>query len=213
MLVANYAKTLTLIRAQFKLVILSCIVISIVLLILVNLLVGTKYLDPITSAQLLERYVSLIGILLLTPMFFPEQDKDISEVVEAKYMSHLKIVFGRLILSLVVLAFLVSMMLLVLKIGECEFPYLKYLLGTCISALALGSLGFFGAGVTNNVIVGYMISLCYYILNHVLKEKLGHFFLFSMGRGSFEEKYYLFIAAVVLIGLTFLINYIRYKKR
>lgn len=213
MLEASCAKTLVLVRTQFKLILLNCFLISAVLLLLINIFFGTRFLDSFATGTLLVRYVSLIGIIFMTPLFFPEQDKNIAEVVQAKYVSHLKIIFGRLALAIVLLFLMVLAMLFVLHIGECEFPFYKYLYGTFITAFALGALGFFGVGITNNIILGYMLPICYYILNFGLKEKLGHFYLFSMSKASLEEKYYLFAAAVVLILVTFLCNYIVYKKR
>ena len=198
---------------QFKLIIFFGLLLSAILLLGAPVFVGLKYLDETASAVVLERYVSLVGIILVVPLFFPEQDKNISEVIEAKYTSHNMIIFCRLVLSILIVFALISLMALIMYLGECSFPVGKYILGTFVSALALGSLGFAGAGITNNIIAGYLVSVCYYILNMGLGKKLGNFYLFSMSRGSFDEKYYLLGAALLIIVTTFVVIFINSKKR
>lgn len=198
---------------QLKLALLFGIILSIVFILVAPALLGIKYLDETATALVLEKYVAIIGVILITPLFFPEHDKSIAEVVESKYISPHAIILSRLILSLVVLFALIAIIAMVMRFEKCEFPILKYIWGTFISALALGSIGFFGAGISNNIIVGYFLAICYYLLNTSLGKKLGEFYLFSMSKGSFEEKYYLLAAALLLIAITFIVNQIRYKKR
>ena len=46
-------------------------------------LMGVKNLTAVDTAKVLERYAALIGIIMLPPIFLPEQDKDIRELVYA----------------------------------------------------------------------------------------------------------------------------------
>ena len=71
------------------------------------------------------------------------------------------------------------------RVGFCHF------IGGYSSALFLGALGFFSAGISKNSIAGYMVSIIYYISNFFLKEDLGNLYLFSMSAGSFREKNWL----------------------
>ena len=212
MFLENFARNAMIIQKQLKLIIIFGIGLAAIFLAVSPAIMGLKYLDAGASAVVLERYVSLIGVILLTPLFFPEQNKDIAELVEAKYTSHMTIIFLRLIASLVVLFIMILIMILIMKNGGCDFPFGKYLAGTFITAFVLGALGFAGSGISGNLIAGYLLAMCCYILNFGLGKKLGNFYLFTMSR-SFTEKYYLLAAAVVLIGLTFLVTYIRFKKR
>ena len=212
MFAENYGRSVLLIQKQLKLIILFGVLLSIVFLAFSPAILGLEYLDAVESAMVLERYVALIGIILITPLFMPEQNKNIAELVDAKYTSHLKIVLLRLVISLIVLFFLIWIMAEIMLQNGCVFPYGKYVGGAFITALLLGSLGFAGAGITGNVIAGYLISVCYYILNTGMGKKLGNFYLFTMSR-SYVEKYYLLATAIVIIGFTFLIIFVRYKKR
>ena len=49
---------------------------SVILLALVPLLAGTANLDQNSSAVPLEMFVALLGIVMLTPVFQPEQDRE-----------------------------------------------------------------------------------------------------------------------------------------
>ena len=91
---------------------------------------------------------------------------------------------------------------MIMQCSESEITIRHFLGGFC-SALFLGSLGFFFAGISQNAIVGYMVSLIYYITNFGLKGELKGFYLFSMSAGSFTEKYWLFGGSLVLIVVTF----------
>lgn len=212
MFAENCARNALLIQKQLKLIILFGVVLSIIFLAISPAILGLEYLDEFSSAMVLERYVALIGIILLTPLFMPEQNKDIAELVDSKSTSYLTIILMRLLISLIVLLVLVSIMVQIMIYNGCHFPAGKYISGAFITALLLGSLGFAGAGISGNVIAGYLLSVCYYILNTGVGKKLGNFYLFTMSR-SFSEKYYILIAAVVIICITFLIILLRYKKR
>ena len=60
------------------------ILVCVILLGVSPLLMGVENLSAVDSAKALERYVALIGIIMLTPVFLPEQDIEIRELVYAK---------------------------------------------------------------------------------------------------------------------------------
>ena len=49
-------------------------------------LVGVANLEKQDTAKVLEMYAALIGIVMLTPIFLPEQSKEIRELAGSKYM-------------------------------------------------------------------------------------------------------------------------------
>lgn len=63
------------------------ILVSAALLFITPVLFGTAHLSPDEAAVPLELFVSLIGIVLITPVFEPEQDEAIYEVAASKYIS------------------------------------------------------------------------------------------------------------------------------
>ncbi len=170
------------------------------------LLMGVKNLTAVDTAKVLERYVALIGIIMLTPIFLPEQDRDIRGLVYAKYTKASQVYMVRLAGNILILAAFLGIYIFVLKQNQCEFPVLKYYFGVFAEVLFFGGLGLFFYGVSDNLIIGYMAPMVYYIIAIGGGDKyLKMFYPFSMSMGKYEEKICLFAAAVVLtaIGIRF----------
>lgn len=66
--------------------ILPHLLVTAALLCLSPLVLGVSNLEAPDTAKVLEMYVALTGIILLTPVFLPEQNKDLRDLVYAKYM-------------------------------------------------------------------------------------------------------------------------------
>ena len=189
------------------------VVISIVLMSFAPILFGITDLHERASAVPLEMLVALIGIVLLTPIFYPEQEQDIRELMETKYTSLVGIYILRMFLAMVTILGLICMMALLMTVNGCTFPFLKYVAGTFFSAIFLGALGMFFYGISEQITIGYMISLGYYIFNITTGSRyLGKLYLFSMSESRFEEKYWLLGAACLLMFLTLLWKVITQKN-
>lgn len=172
-------------------------------------LFGIASLNAREAAQPLERLVSLVGIVLLTPIFWPEQNENIRDLIRSKRTDYLAVCMLRLLYSLFFLAVIIGVFTWIMKCSESEVT-IRHFVGGFASALFLGSLGFFFAGLSQNTIIGYMLSLIYYIANFALKDELKGFYLFSMSAGSFTEKYWLLGGSVfVFVGTFILLKYIR----
>lgn len=165
-------------------------------------LFGIASLNPAEAAQPLEMLLSLSGTVLCAPVFLPEQNENIRDLIRSKRTDYLTVCAVRLVCCVLFLAVLLGGFTLVMYCSESEVSF-GHFAGGFASALFLGGLGFFFAGVSGNVIAGYMISMIYYILNFAVKDRLGNFYLFSMCSGSFKEKYWLLGGAAVLFALTF----------
>lgn len=173
--------------------------------LLTPLIFGISSLDKEHAARPVEMLLSLTGAILLTPIFLPEQNENIRDLIRSKKVDYLNICIMRVIYSIFTLALIIGGF--VLTMGFCESDVtLQHWVGGFASALFLGALGFLAAGVSGNAAVGYMVSMIYYIANFSLRDKLGKFFLFSMAAGSFEEKYWLAGASVALILVTLLVT-------
>ena len=84
---------------------------------------------------------------------------------------------------------------------NCNFPFMAYAAGTIVSAMALGSLGFAIAILSNSAIVGYLASAGYFLLNileNIPEESI--FYLFSMGKGNYTTKIYLLGCSLLMIA-------------
>lgn len=154
------------------------------------------------AARPIEFFLCFTGIMLLTPIFYPEQNRDLRDVICSKKISYLAVCAMRLAYSAVVLAVLVTLFVCMMKLNESAVTD-AHIFGGIATALFLGSVGFFVAGISDNTTLGYMAAMLYYLANYGLKEKLGKFYLFGMSSGRFEEKEWLFAGAAVLILITF----------
>ena len=202
-----FRKLLGIAKFQFKLILTYNFVIAAALCALTPLLFGMRYLDGNGVGFVLERFVSLIGVVLLTPLFMPEQDRNIAELVQSKYTGHTSAVLLRLIMSLLFMLFCIAVMIAVMRFLEGDFETGRFLIGTFATAFALGATGFAFYAVTNNVVIGYLGALFYYLLSFSLGSRLGWFFLFSLGRGGMSEKYWLIGLGAVLVFVALLWRY------
>ena len=161
---------------------------------------GTDNLDASSTAKVLEMYVALIGIILLTPICLPEQNKEIRELVEAKFMPSALITMIRLIEAGLTLILMISVYVIILKHNNCSFPVVNYFLGTMADAVLLGGLGFFAYSVFDQIAIAYMLPIVYYIINYGGGKKyIKDMYLFSMVYGSYDEKVLLAATGAVLI--------------
>ena len=177
---------------------------ALVIAFLTPALFGIASLDAREAAQPLERLLSLTGTVLLTPVFLPEQNENIRDLIRSKKTDYLTVCFIRLLYSVCFLAVIIGSFTLVMHYSESAVT-VRHFLGGFSSALFLGSLGFFLAGISRNTILGYMVSMIYYIANFGIKDELKNFYLFSMSAGSFTEKYWLLGGSMVLIAATFVL--------
>lgn len=164
---------------------------------------GISSLGVRESAQPLEMMLSLTGTALLTPIFLPEQNENIRDLICSKRIDYLAVCLIRLIYSVFFLAAIFGGFTLIMHACESEVT-LRHFIGGFSSALFLGALGFFFAGVTKNSVIGYMLSMIYYIANFFLKDELKGLYLFSMSAGDLRGKYLLLIASAALLAAAFL---------
>ena len=163
------------------------------------------------AARPLEFFLCFIGVMLFTPIGYPEQDHDLRDVICSRKTSYTFLCILRLTYSCVVLVLLELLFVCMLAWNESVVT-VDHLFGGIATAAFLGAVGFFVAGVTDNVTLGYMGAMLYYLLNYGVKDKLGKFYLFYMCAGYFDEKWWLLLGAAVLFITTFVVMGIRRKR-
>ncbi len=147
----------------------------------------------------MEGFVIIPGIVLLVPLLQPEHSREISEIVSSKVVSQRKIILSRIFIAVICLAVLFFSFAGIMKAFKCDFPYIKYVFGTFCSAIALGSTGLFASAVSGSTIIGYLVSISYFLFDKFTHgEYLSVFTLSSMQSGSFTEKYYILGLGILL---------------
>ena len=124
-------------------------------------------LNGTLAAQPLEMLLSLTGAILLTPVFLPEQDENIRDLIRSKRTDDLAVCALRVGYSALALTVLLGGFTFLMRACESAVTG-EHFFGAFASALFLGALGFFGAGISGNVTVGYMVAMIFYIANFTL---------------------------------------------
>lgn len=168
------------------------------------LIVSLRNLDAAASAVAIENFFSLCGILLLTPLAQPEQDRRIRELAASKSLPALGILLLRFLAALAVLPLLCLGFCLAMRVGGSVFPFGRYFLATFATAFALGALGFATALASDNWVIGYIAPVCYYAINYGAGARLGKFYLFSLSAQSMAEKHVLLATGAALVLAAFL---------
>lgn len=162
--------------------------------------VSFRGLSQTQAARVMEMYAAFSGILLFTPLFMPEQDREIWDLERSKgtpmWQVYLPRILLALFLCLLVGAFFVGMM----KRGGGEFDAGLLFRGACCEIVFLGSIGNFVSAVTNQAVIGYMAAVFYYIANIGGAKHLGGFALFKMMRDDYGTWGYWLVGAVVLFA-------------
>ena len=167
-------------------------------------------LNPQLAAQPLEMFLPLAGMILLTPLFLPEQNEDILDAVRVRKMSYLGVCALRLIYLCLAGVVSCGVIVAALAAGESSVSFTHFA-GGLYSMLFVGSLGIFGSAVGGNAVIGYMASMLYFASNFFLKTRLGVFFLFSQSFNTGASKLWLLGGAVVLTAASF--AYLKYVKK
>ena len=167
--------------------------------LLAPVIMGMEALNQYQAGQILDVYFSLLGIVLLTPLFMPEQNMDIRDLLASREYPLRNIQLLRLLQAVVILAVLNLLVLFQMKLGECTFPFGTYFCCAMANCVFLGGLGIFAYGITDHLVIAYMIPVFYYICCYGAGQKyLGKFYLFSLMTGDLENKIWLGTAGILL---------------
>lgn len=184
--------------------------ITLLLVMLTPVLFGISNLDAKAAAAPLELFLMMIGVVLFTPIFQPEQNRDISDLTASKYVNEIVVYVIRTIYSFLILLVMLSVFIWFMHICHCEVS-VRLLLGTLADAVFLGGMGMLGAAIVDHTVVAYMFPLIYYYLNYGGGDRLGNFYLFSMMTGRYEPKPWLFGSGLIFISVAVIVKYLKRK--
>ena len=162
------------------------ILLTVLFCVMSGFFVSFRNLDASQAAKVMEMYIAFTGILLLTPLFMPEQNREIWLLERSKATPLWQLYLIRILEAVVLLMMVVTVFVFLLKQGGSVFSVGSLWLGSFAEIFFLGSIGFFVSGITNQVILGYMVSVIYFMLNIGGSKCLGKFALFQMMKGSYD---------------------------
>ncbi|NLM09833.1 MAG: hypothetical protein GX213_03450 [Clostridiaceae bacterium] len=177
------------------------------LLVLTPVMFGIKALDAVAAAYPLELCLPFIGVILLTPVYSPEQEPGILDTVCARKMPHLLICGIRIIMAMVLTVILICGFVVMMSALECEV-FVVHALSSCVNAFFLGGLGILASSVSGHAVSGYILPVLYYVAD--LTGGFGHFTMFSMMRsGTTDGRYIIFITGICCIAASVWCRHLR----
>lgn len=156
-------------------------------------------LQPNESAKVMELYINLVGMFLLTPLFVPEQDKEIWNLKSTKAMSMVICYLLRVLLGFILVTIIISGFAVMLYENNENFNLLHLIIGCVCEALFLGCIGYFFSAITNQVVVGYMFSAIYFFANVGADKVFGKFSLTHILKGKNNFEIWMLMGCVVLV--------------
>lgn len=175
------------------------------------MLFNLKALPAVAALQPIELLMCFTGVMMMTPVFLPEQNPDIKDVICSKWVDYTKVCLIRFAYSIVSVVIVNIIFVLAMKVQESEISGF-HIFAAIAGALFLGAIGFFVSGITGNATAGYMVAMGYYLINYGAKKKLGVFNMFSGSVEAFEDKAWLVLWAAALVTITFVWMKIRTKR-
>ncbi|MBS5522710.1 MAG: hypothetical protein KHX56_10615 [Clostridiales bacterium] len=192
-------------KYHFKYTLIPHLLLAVFLLLITPLIFGVAHLDSAGSGIPLELFVSLTGIVLLTPIMAPEQKDGTNDLLSSKYISIFIVWSVRLAWAIAILFILIGLFTFGMYTKACQVSFM-HVLGCFISALFLGGLGCLALSVTENIAAAYMVPLLVYGINMAGGKRLGSLYLFSLTLGEWGSKTFMLIAALIFCGAAFLVQ-------
>lgn len=181
------------------------------LILLTPVLFGIKALDQAGAAYPLELSLPFLGVILLTPIYSPEQEEGILDTVRVRKAPHLLICAIRIILAVTITVIFICGFVLIMAALECEVVT-GHALASCANALFLGGLGVLASSLSGHAVIGYILPVLYYITD--LLGGFSRFTIFSMMRyGNMDGKWMIFFAGTGFIAASLWFWNLRMSRR
>ncbi len=161
--------------------------------------VSYRNLDAAGCATIMERYAVFAGIFLFAPLLLPEQDREIWQIEKSKALSVFRLIWIRLLMAMLALLIVIGGFLLGMRWGNSRFDAGLLLGGAYAEILFVGSIAFFFSAVTNQIVIGYMMAVLYYVVNLGAAKYLWKFALFQMRGNSFDFIGWMLAGAAALL--------------
>lgn len=188
---------------------------AVLLCVSAPVVMGVRNLEAPQVARIVDMYLCFIGVVLFIPLFLPDANRDIRDLTASKKLSIMTIRLIRLLQAFIVVVLLLMIFLYGLKQGKCEFPFGRFLYAALADCVAMGGLGLLFFGMTDNVVIAYMMPVIYYLVSMGAGHKyLKMFWLMSLcGSGenvNADDKLYILSAGICMMVAAL---FIKWKRR
>ncbi len=192
----------------------SHFVLSVLFLVAAPVIMGVKNLEELQMARIVDFYLCFLGVLLFIPVFLPDANRDIRDLIASKKTPITAVRIVRLVQAFLAVSFLLLGFLIGLRIGNCHFSFGKFFYAALADCVAMGGLGLFFYSMSDQVVLAYMAPVIYYVASMGAGRKyLKGFWLMSLCGGgdvvSAKDKVYILAAGAILMVAAFLIKWKR----
>lgn len=185
-------------------------IIAVILCAIAPFIMGMKNLEEPQVAKIIECYLGFLGVILLIPLFLPDTNKNIRDLIASKKTPITAVRSVRFLEGVVCLIVLLLIFLGVLKMGACTFHYGNCFYAAVANCIFMGGLGLLFYSVIDNIALAYMIPFLYFIISMGSGKKyLGKFWLMSFSAGRLQDKKYILAAGILMVAAALVIR----KKR
>lgn len=208
--VKNY---LSLIKVNNKIWLRKNLVLAIILMIFTPIVFYIKTIDSKAAATILDVYLPLVGIVMIGSIFSPEEKGNVLETVRCRTIDYSFIYLLRMLLGILSTFCIIAFGVFILQMLGGDFPWGKFLYGSFVTALYLGSVAVLVSSITNESIVGYLAGIGYVIMEIATRgEYTKKLYIHSMTTNSFEEKKNVLALGIIFLVASIIINKIRQNK-
>lgn len=200
-------------RVNFKRYLVTHFAVAVLFTAIAPFIMGMKNLDGTQVAKIAEFYLGFLGVILLVPVFLPDTDKNIRDLLASKKTALAMVRLIRMLEGFLCLLALLILFLYLLKAGNCSFRYLECLYAAIANACMMGGAGLLCYSLVDNIALAYMIPFLYNAMSIGGGEKyLGRFWLFGYSKGGdILEKSWLLAGGILLGALSLAIRGLRRK--
>lgn len=179
---------------------------AVVLCLMAPLLMGVKNLTEPQVAKIAEFYLSFLGVILFVPLFLPDSDSNIRDVVASKKFPITGVRLIRLLQAALFLLVILAVFFILLKYGENEFHFGKCYYAAAANCIGMGGLGLLFYSLIDNIAIAYMMPFLYYLISLGNRKALGKFWLMGFSNGSIDGKKYIAAAGLMMMVAALLIR-------
>lgn len=126
---------------------------AVVLCLMAPLLMGVKNLTEPQVAKIAEFYLSFLGVILFVPLFLPDSDSNIRDVVASKKFPITGVRLIRLLQAALFLLVILAVFFILLKYGENEFHFGKCYYAAAANCIGMGGLGLLFYSLIDNIAI------------------------------------------------------------
>ena len=193
-------------KYQIRLLFKTGILPSLIFIFVVPIFVSIRNLNSTGAAFVLEKFVSLIGIILFIPIVSIDLNNHVIEITQSKSIRTSNLLYLSVVLQVFVTILLIVLFCCISICMGSTFPLCPFVMGTIVNAVFLGSTGLLACLATGSAVIGYFVPCLLYLVNLLMGHMAFIFNLFSLAYLGYTDKIVLLAGGAVFLVASFIIS-------